>query len=328
MVTDSWQQIRSVIERLNQMKNNPESVSEMITVSNSLNSLLLRYSVEKNSGANINTSRRVSVVMPSVFSEGNITTIKSQEHAVMEEEVEELGAAKDYGTQSNIEENVSLEDATVEAPIQESISKIQEMEIIPEQTKEEEKVVESVIAPEIVEETAEGTNTNVEEEKEETPINEPIEEETPAITNIETEPQSTPEVNESIVSKPNKQYSIWEAYSSNEIPTLAQQQPTQHKTVNEQVVETGDDRSYNNSSSSPIKDLKKAISISDRYLFINELFRGEESTYERSIKTINSFNVYQEARYWIDRELKVKLGWDDKNPTVKQFDALVQRRFS
>jgi hypothetical protein len=78
----------------------------------------------------------------------------------------------------------------------------------------------------------------------------------------------------------------------------------------------------------PIKDLKKAININDRFLYINELFRGDEVMYERSIKTINSFAIYPEAEYWIKRELKLKLGWDDRMPIVKQFDQLVKRRFS
>ena len=60
----------------------------------------------------------------------------------------------------------------------------------------------------------------------------------------------------------------------------------------------------------PIRDLKKAISINDRHRFIHELFRGDETMYERSIKTINNFNIYAEAEYWIQRELKLKLGWD------------------
>lgn len=78
----------------------------------------------------------------------------------------------------------------------------------------------------------------------------------------------------------------------------------------------------------PIKDLKKAININDRFLYISELFRGDEVMYERSIKTINSFAIYPEAEYWIKRELKLKLGWDDRTPIVKQFDQLVKRRFS
>jgi hypothetical protein len=78
----------------------------------------------------------------------------------------------------------------------------------------------------------------------------------------------------------------------------------------------------------PIKDLKKAIGVNERFLYLNELFRGDEAMYERSIKTINAFSIYPEAEFWIRRELKLKLGWDDKYNTVKQFDQLIRRRFS
>ncbi len=78
----------------------------------------------------------------------------------------------------------------------------------------------------------------------------------------------------------------------------------------------------------PIRDLKKAIGVNDRYLFVNELFRGDENMYERSLKTINGFNIYPEAQYWIQRELKVKLSWPDNSETVKLFDQLIKRRFS
>jgi hypothetical protein len=50
--------------------------------------------------------------------------------------------------------------------------------------------------------------------------------------------------------------------------------------------------------------------------------------YERSIKTIQNFSIYAEAEFWIRRELKVKIGWLDADPVVKEFDQLVKRRFS
>ncbi len=78
----------------------------------------------------------------------------------------------------------------------------------------------------------------------------------------------------------------------------------------------------------PIKDLRKAIGINDRFLFIDDLFRGDEAMYERSVKTINSFTIHAEAEYWIIRELKVKLGWPNEHKTVQHFDQLVKRRFS
>lgn len=78
----------------------------------------------------------------------------------------------------------------------------------------------------------------------------------------------------------------------------------------------------------PVRDLKKAIGINDRFVFVNELFRGDEVMYERSIKTINAFHVLQEAEFWIERELKLKLGWDDSKEAVRHFIQLVRRRFS
>ncbi len=77
-----------------------------------------------------------------------------------------------------------------------------------------------------------------------------------------------------------------------------------------------------------VRDLKKGIGINDRYVFLNELFKGDETMYERSIKTINGFSIYAEAEYWIKRELKTKLGWNDEAPAVVQFDQLVKRRFA
>lgn len=116
-----------------------------------------------------------------------------------------------------------------------------------------------------------------------------------------------------------------------EIPTLSHQvknkQGGQPESLNDKLRQ-GKAELVEVLKETPIKDLRKAIGINDRFLFINDLFRGDEAMYERSIKTINSFNIYPEAEYWISRELKTKLGWDTELPVVLQFDQLVKRRFS
>lgn len=120
-----------------------------------------------------------------------------------------------------------------------------------------------------------------------------------------------------------------------EIPTLSQQVYSKEVNESQDHPESLNDKLKQGKTElieifkeTPIKDLRKAVGINDRFLFINELFRGDESVYERSIKTINSFNIYAEAEYWITRELKVKLGWNNESPTVQHFDQLVRRRFS
>lgn len=121
-----------------------------------------------------------------------------------------------------------------------------------------------------------------------------------------------------------------------EIPTLAQQHTS--KEINEMLGLR--DASLNDKlkeekvevghvvADHPIKDLKKAIGINDRHIFINELFRGDEVMYERSLKTINGFRIFAEAEYWIERELKVKLGWEEHKDTTRHFYQLIKRRFS
>jgi hypothetical protein len=124
-----------------------------------------------------------------------------------------------------------------------------------------------------------------------------------------------------------------------DIPTLAHQTPLQApysgpKSQLPEYPESLNDRLKEEKielaeklTDAPIKDLKKAIGVNDRFLFISELFRGDEAMYERSIKTIQNFSIFAEAEFWIRRELKVKIGWRDSHPVVKQFDQLVRRRF-
>ena len=77
-----------------------------------------------------------------------------------------------------------------------------------------------------------------------------------------------------------------------------------------------------------IKDLRKAIGINDKYLFINELFGGDEKLFENSIKTINQFNIFAEADFWIKKELVAVKKWNLDLPVAEQFMLLVKRRFS
>lgn len=123
-----------------------------------------------------------------------------------------------------------------------------------------------------------------------------------------------------------------------DIPTLAQQQP--QRELNDVIGINGSTPSLNDKlkgnilelsaalNDTPVRDLKKAIGVNDRYVFISQLFRGDEVMYERSIKTINGFRILPEAEYWMERELKVKLGWDENREATKHFYQLVKRRFS
>lgn len=132
---------------------------------------------------------------------------------------------------------------------------------------------------------------------------------------------------------------LWSLDPVLDIPTLAHQEKVVYDLndtmINEGTLASVNDKLKQNKAElgsflqdTPIRDLKKAISINDRHRFIHELFRDDENMYERSVKTINGFHIFAEAEYWIQRELKLKLGWDTNLDLVKTFDHLVKRRFS
>jgi hypothetical protein len=173
----------------------------------------------------------------------------------------------------------------------------------------------------------------VEEKKPVEEIKEPIVEEQPAEVIVEKlSEQPAP-----ILSKPKEIYSLL-VNDSDMPPTLALQEKKETIEINDLI--SNDKLSFNDllkeekkevSSTLidyPVKDLRKAIGINDKYTYISELFHGDEAMYERSIKTVNGFSVYPEAEQWIKRELFTKLCWVNDSEIVKQFDQLVRRRFS
>ncbi|NDF98977.1 MAG: hypothetical protein EB101_08660 [Chitinophagia bacterium] len=81
-------------------------------------------------------------------------------------------------------------------------------------------------------------------------------------------------------------------------------------------------------SREPIKELKKAIGINDRFLLIQELFEGDEKRFEQAIRTLDSFSILAEASFWIEREVKGKPGYQKDSPAAVLLDQLVSRRFS
>ena len=167
----------------------------------------------------------------------------------------------------------------------------------------------------------------------------------PVMETVETEPATVPQRNgynghhtakKQEPYQPQPAASAWSYDPLQEIPTLSHQEGARE--INDVIGMNADslnDRLREERvelahvlTETPIRDLKKAIGVNDRYVFLNELFRGDEVMYERSIKTLNGFRIYQEAEYWINRELKIKLGWNDNNSIVRHFYQLVRRRFS
>ncbi len=82
-------------------------------------------------------------------------------------------------------------------------------------------------------------------------------------------------------------------------------------------------------SSTPIRDLTKAISINEKILTCNELFKKDKTRFDDALKTLNGFSSFTEARPYL-ATLANEYGWDKKSRKKKAqiFIKLVRRRYN
>ncbi len=77
----------------------------------------------------------------------------------------------------------------------------------------------------------------------------------------------------------------------------------------------------------PITDLKKAFSINEKFVILQELFNNDETSFDKSIRTLNNFTTAAEANLWMEREFFTILGWNKQNPFVLDFLDTIYRRY-
>ena len=78
----------------------------------------------------------------------------------------------------------------------------------------------------------------------------------------------------------------------------------------------------------PIADLKQAINLNEKLLFIKDLFKGYNLAYSEAIDIVNKMNSFESANNFLQSNYSLKYDWASKQATVDQFYELLNRRFS
>ncbi len=73
----------------------------------------------------------------------------------------------------------------------------------------------------------------------------------------------------------------------------------------------------------PVDDIRKAISLGDRFLFQRELFAGDGEKMNKTIDMLNSMNSLDEAMEYISK----KFAWDTESQAYELFTNVLKRRF-
>lgn len=100
----------------------------------------------------------------------------------------------------------------------------------------------------------------------------------------------------------------------------APQQEVEQETIPEPIIKI-------DTSEVPAIDIRTAIGINDKYLFISELFKDDRNAYDAAIRQLNTFTNLQEAMRFTENDLQNKYEWDREDTTVQAFYTLLSSSF-
>jgi hypothetical protein len=78
----------------------------------------------------------------------------------------------------------------------------------------------------------------------------------------------------------------------------------------------------------PISDIKAAITLNDKLLYVKDLFNGYNLAYSEAIEILNRFNTFEEAHRFLKTNYVTKNNWESKPATMEKFYALLKRRYA
>ncbi|MBU1014434.1 MAG: hypothetical protein KKG99_15655 [Bacteroidetes bacterium] len=99
------------------------------------------------------------------------------------------------------------------------------------------------------------------------------------------------------------------------------------KNLADKLSEGQDPRLADRIQQNKISDIKAAIGINEKFLFINELFAGDLKIYNQSIDKLNLANNYHGAISTFN-QFKEQFGWDEKDEVVIKLKTIVNRKYS
>ena len=107
--------------------------------------------------------------------------------------------------------------------------------------------------------------------------------------------------------------------------------PDEPLTVNQRIsaqLKNSGSRTAEHLNTQPVTDLKQAITLNDKLLYIKDLFNGYNLAYSEAIDILNRFNTFDEAEKFLQGSYVVKNNWESKKATADKFYALLKRRYA
>jgi hypothetical protein len=78
----------------------------------------------------------------------------------------------------------------------------------------------------------------------------------------------------------------------------------------------------------PNKDIRSLISINDKYIYLQELFRHDVDAYHDTLPEVNNFSSEEDALRWINAAIADNYGWEEDSEAVQLFYKLLHDYFT
>jgi hypothetical protein len=111
-----------------------------------------------------------------------------------------------------------------------------------------------------------------------------------------------------------------------ETPTLAHTF-LDHKTVGEKIAGNESTKRISDHLKSPVRDIKAAIGLNEKFQFINHLFNGDAKKYNIVIDQLNESSSPEMAMNYL-KEISDNNNWEMHASSAKSFMDIIERRFS
>jgi len=100
-----------------------------------------------------------------------------------------------------------------------------------------------------------------------------------------------------------------------------------HQTIGEKIASNEMRKRLGDTLKSHVNDIKSIIGINEKFQFINILFKGDYSTYETAINSINASSTVEEAMKHL-QSISSSDQWKSHPASARSFLDIIERRFS
>jgi hypothetical protein len=226
------------------------------------------------------------------------------------------------------EEKLSQQKNVVSPPIEKTVSPEPKKEVVEHKTVEQTPEIEvvnsdpeEVVSEKEIERIPEESPMEQKPERLPEPVPETMPEPEPTTVKPPTPPQETAEPKfhkEPEAEKPRPKKSPatpLDLFAEDAAPSIADHlQQHSDKSVGAKI------------GRQPIEEIRTAIGINDKFLFINELFSGSMENYNKMLDELNDFKSFNGASTYLI-ELKVVNQWDGNSAAWRKLVGLIERKF-